>query len=174
MFYKFILVVFMVFLSGCVASFPQSIPTAMIRFTANVPVIIKSMCARDNFIKQGLIKNEYISETSPVKMYGTRSDKNNEIVERLIPADRTLLFRVRWGHAAVSLSSTQITQCDAVFSFMPRPYEQYQADYVRAANSCHLKMYKLSEKNGALEKTEVAVKFYTRSEDTDPVCRRET
>lgn len=173
MIYKFILAVFLALLTGCAASFPEGIPTAMIRFTANVPVIIKPMCSRDNFIKLGLIKNEYLSETSPVKMHGTRSDKNNEIVERLIPAERTLLFRVRWGHAAVSVSSVKLTQCDVVFSFMPRPHEQYQADYVFGANSCDLKMYRLSEKNGAIQKTEVAVKFYSASEDTDKVCRRE-
>ena len=95
--YRTILFLPLLLLSGCVTSFPEGIPTATIRFTSNVPVIIKPICGRDNFIKQGLIKNDYLSEVSPVKMYGTRSDKNNEVIERLIPAERTLPFRVRWG-----------------------------------------------------------------------------
>lgn len=160
-------------LSGCANPFPEGIPTAMIRFTSNVPTIIKPICGRDNFIRQGFIKNDYLSEMSPVKMYGTRSDKNNEVIERLIPAERALPFRVRWGHAGVSGSTIKVTQCDAVFSFKPLPREQYEADYVLGANSCDLKLYRLSERNGAVQKTEVKFKRYSASEDTDKICRGE-
>lgn len=168
--YRIFFIAIFLLSAGCV-SFPEGIPTAMIRFTANAPVIITSMCPRDNFIRQGLIKNDYLSETSPVKMYGTRSVKNNEIVERLIPAERTLLFRVRWGHAGVSGSQISLTQCDILFSLAPRPHEQYQADYILGSNSCGLKMYRLSEKSGAIQKTEIPVQLYSASENTDNICR---
>lgn len=169
--YKLVSIAIVLLLAGC-ASFPEGIPTATIRFTADAPVIIKSMCPGDTFIKPGLIRNPYLSETSPVKMYGTRNDKNNEVVERLIPAERTLLFRVRWGHAGMSGSQMTLTQCDTLFSLAPRPQEQYQADYALGANSCSLKLYKLSEKSGVIQKTEIPVRLHAASESTDNICRR--
>jgi hypothetical protein len=172
MMYRFVLIPLFLLSAGCATPlFPEGIPTAMIRFTANAPVVIGMPCERDRFVKGGFIKNPYTSEMSPVKMYGTRGDKNNEVIERLIPAERTLPFRVMWGGGV----ARRMVQCVVVFSIRPAPHEQYQADYVLSPDGfCALKMYRLSEKNGAIEKTEMPVKRYPAAEKASAVCPNET
>ena len=170
--YRLVLIPLLLLTAGCATPpFPEGIPTAMIRFTANAPVAIGMPCERDRFVKGVFIKNPYTSEMSSVKMYGSRSDKNNEVIERLIPADRTLSFRIMWGKPTRS----GIVQCIAVISFRPMPNEQYQADYVLSPDAfCALKMYRLSEKNGAIQKTEIPVKRYPAAEKASAVCPDET
>jgi hypothetical protein len=175
MMYRFLWILLLLLSTGCATPrFPEGIPTAMIRFTANVPVAVGLPCEKDRFIKGGMIKNEWWREISPVKMYGTRSDKNNEVIERLIPADRTLPFRVMFAHGTVSGSTIRTSRCVLVFSFRPQPHEQYQADYVLGTDSCNLKMYRLSEKNGAIQKTEMPIKLYPDPEKKADFCRNET
>ncbi len=167
---RFLSAAILLLLAGCATTppFPEGIPTAMIRFTANEPVFIGVPCKKDQFVKGGFIKNSYVREISPVKMYGTRSDKNNDVVERLIPADRTLSFRVMWGGGVAG----RMVQCVRVFSITPVPHEQYQVDYVlsRQDGSCTLKTYTLSEKNGVIQKTEIPVKRHPEAETVGVVC----
>jgi hypothetical protein len=172
---RFLFAPLIVLSAGCATPpFPDGIPTAMIRFTANVPVIVGVPCKNDKFVRGGLIKNPYTREVSPVKMHGTRSDKNNEVIERLIPAERTLHFRVLWGHGAVDGSTIRLTQCIVAFSFRPQPHEQYQADYLLGANSCDVKVYRLSAQNGAIQKTQIPVKRHPEAETASIVCPSDT
>jgi hypothetical protein len=166
--FRLFLVLPFLLMAGCATPpFPDGIPTAMIRFTANAPVAIGMPCERDRSVKGGFIQNPYSSEVSPVKMYGTRSDKNNEVIERLIPAERTLPFRIMWGGGI----DWKLVQCVATFSIRPVPQEQYQADYLLAYNgSCTLKVYRLAEKKGAIVKTEIPVKRYPEAEGATAVC----
>ena len=165
---KFLAVTVAILFSGCATPFPEGIPTAAIRFTSNVPIIVRPVCSRDSFIKQAPVKvdSNFLKEVSPVKMYGTQSDKNNEVIERLIPAERALPFRVRWGHYA----HPKLTSCEILFSFSPRPDEQYQLDYRLLSGSCTLKLHRLSEQNGLIQKTELTPKLFEANEEK-LVCR---
>jgi hypothetical protein len=171
-------------LLGCATKFPEGVSTAMIRFTAQVPTIVQPMCERDRFIEQGIILNSYFKQKSPVSMYGTRAEKTNEVAERLIPADRTLLFRVRAGEATFKVVPTttsgggmdaaiyqKIEGCDALFSLTPHEGEQYQADYVGGfAKKCGIKLYRLSQTNGVVGKTEIPVALHADASPTFSVC----
>lgn len=174
-----LLLIVSLLIAGCAIEhpLPPGTPTAMIRFTSNVPIIIWPMCERDNFMITTVVRNSYLSEVSPVKMYGTRSDKNNEVVERLIPADRTLFFRIRWGTAWTTTGptgmQTSITQCDRIFELSPVPGEQYQADYelVGFGSDCTVYLSRLTvDDSGQVDNDPLPVTFHPDDKETYAAC----
>jgi hypothetical protein len=167
-------------LVGC-ASFPPGVPTAMIRYTSNMPTLFVPFCSRDDFLLQGVVNVDGVKEVSPVKMYGTRSDKNGVVSERLIPADRTLLLRGRWGHAVFTPTiegskgtqlalKGQLTQCDVLFTLAPQPNEQYQAHYTLSEGACAVKVYRLTQTNGVIGKVELPNSTKPDAKETFEVC----
>ena len=165
--YRFLLILFVAFSVGCVSSIPEGTPTAKIRFTSDVPVVITPVCTRnESVIRRGSVKVG-LKEESSVKMYGTRSDKTNDVIERLIPAERTLPFRIRWGH----YGHPRLTSCEVFFYFTPRPNEQYQADYALGNSQCTIKLYQLSQSNGTIKKTEIPASRF-EAKDEEAVCRK--
>ena len=161
------LIIFSAFATSCVSAIPEGTPTAMIRFTSDVPVIITPICSQnESVIRRGWVKVG-MKEQSPVKMYGTRSDKTNEVIERLIPAERALPFRIRWGH----YGHPRLTSCEVNFHFTPRANEQYQADYSLGSDHCTVRLYRLSQSNGTIRKAELPINRF-EAKDEAAVCRK--
>mgnify|MGYP001760691124 CR=1 FL=1 len=151
-------------LAGCAASIPKDMPTAMIRATADVPTIFAPACLSDRtFVFNGLIKHNYWSEVSPIKMHETRSDKNNQVIERLIPAARKFAFMMS-GTAATEKPDVY-SNCRVTFSFEPKPGEQYAAHLVFAENRCMVQLSRLDLQFGKLTKTPIMPMFYNKQED---------
>jgi hypothetical protein len=149
-------------LSGCMASIPPGTPTAMIRFTSTVQSTMSAACLKDrSLVFNGQIKNPYWSEVSPVKMIGTRSDKNNDVIERLMPAGREFIFRLGGEAVAGELPNT-FRSCSTVFGFTPKVGEQYQHDFDQVGLKCISKLYRLSEVSGVIQRTPMPTTLYDR------------
>lgn len=169
----------LVLLGGCAIRIPEGTPTAMLRFTADGYMSqITVLCPEDRTrVKGGMVNNEFWNEVSPVKMYGTREDKNNKVMERLIPAGRQIGFRFLTARSS-AVKTTEYYDCSLAFAFTPAAGEQYQADYQWAQESgrCTVKLSRLAVDGGMVRKLDVPVRvFRSRSPDDnskaiDAVC----
>lgn len=151
-------------LAGCAASIPQGMPTAMMRATADVPSIFAPACLSDrSYVFNGLIKHDYWSEVSPVKMYGTRADKNNQVIERLIPAGRGIAFMM--SGVAPTDKPDIYKNCRVTFAFEPKPDEQYSAHLTFHEKGCSVNLARLDLQQGQIKKTQIMPVFYNKQED---------
>ena len=68
------------------------------RFTSNVTLSVLPGCGENSSaVKRGMIGLHFMHEESPVQMLGTRAGKRNDVVERLVPADHEIGFRLYGG-----------------------------------------------------------------------------
>jgi hypothetical protein len=149
-------------LSGCFASIPHGTPTAMLRFTSGTPASISAACLKDrSLVFNGLVLSDYWSEVSPVKMLGTRSDKNNQVIERLIPADREMAFVVGGSIG----QGDGYSVCSVTLSFAPKPAEQYQIHFSFRGEKCSAALFRLTENGGAIEKTPITPMYFNSQGD---------
>lgn len=146
-------------LVGCATyGLPQGTPSAMIRFTSDTPVQFSLPCSKDAaLVKRGLVHNQFWKEQSEIKMYGTRPDKNSDVMERLIPAERELAFMFGSTSAGTdgTIGDKTIYACMVTMSFIPRTGEQYEATYRWIGDHCTVKLYRLSASNEEIRKTEL-------------------
>lgn len=125
----------------------------MIRFTSDTPVQFSLPCSQDGtLVKRGLLHNQFWKEQSEIKMHGTRPDKNSDVMERLIPAERELAFM--FGATSAGMNGA-IYACTLTMSFIPRTGEQYEATYHWIEDRCTVKLYQLSANNEEVRKTEL-------------------
>lgn len=137
-------------LSGCATTIPEGTPTAMVRFTSNVPLNMSPQCGQHVLaVKNGLIGNQFWLEESPVKMIGTQPGKRNDVLERLVPAESEFGFKL--GGASIIDRKTGAT-CILNLAFTPRNGAQYQIHYDLDVGRmvCTARIYRLSE-NGKTE-----------------------
>jgi hypothetical protein len=156
-----IILVFVLAFTGCVTyEIPEGMPSAKIRFTAGEDMTNVALHCPDDrhYVKQGLINNPYWHEISPVKMYGTREDKNNKVLERLIPAERTVAFSM--SSARPGIQADKYRRCEFIFEFTPNAGQQYQADFLWIGDKCGVNLVRLSKDNGSIQRTEVPVKMH--------------
>jgi hypothetical protein len=173
-----ILIPFIVFLGGCAASIPEGMPTAMLRFTADGYMSqIYPVCPGDrSLVKVGFVNNQLWSEVSPVKMLGTRPDKNGQVLERLIPAGRPVGFAftvARDEKIRQNQNRSGYSECSLIFVFTPTAGEQYHADYQwpKDSSQCFIKLSRLSDNHGKISRTEVPVKIFELGMRNE-ACRR--
>lgn len=154
-------------LAGCAASIPQGMPTAMIRATADVPTIFAPACLSDrSYVFNGLIKHASWSEASPVKMHGTRTDKNNQAIERLIPAGRGMAFMMS---GTIPTEKPDVYRnCRITFAFEPQPGEQYSAHLNFLEKGCFVRLAKLDLQQGQIKESPIVPMYYSKQEDA---CR---
>jgi hypothetical protein len=146
-------------LSGC-ATIPEGAPTAMVRFTSNVDLHMSTKCGpHASAVKLGLIGNQFWNEESPVRMLGTQPGKRNDVLERLVPAEEEIGFRL---HGGTATGVNTGMACTYYLTFTPRKDEQYHVHYElnTAAKACSARLYRLSEKNGAIERTPLQAKRF--------------
>ena len=167
---KTLVAVMAVVTSGCVTGVPEGMPSAMLRFTADgYESQIYPVCPEDRrLVKVGLVNNRFWNEVSPVQMHGTVPEKNNRVIERLIPAGRRIGFTFT---ASQPKNRNEYYACNVVFAFSPVAGEQYQADYVwpTGAERCSVKLSRLSLVNGVLQKSAMPVGLYPLPE-RDKAC----
>jgi hypothetical protein len=138
-------------LGGCATRIPEGTPTAMVRFTSNVPVMMSPICGEHvRAVKNGLIHNQFWNEESPVKMIGTQPGKRNDVLERLVPAESE--FGIKLG-ASTNIDTKTTATCVINVAFTPSKGEQYQIDYDFDVGRkvCTARIYRLSAKNGKTE-----------------------
>jgi hypothetical protein len=146
-------------LAACaIYGIPEGTPTAMLRLTTDTPGAHFSLpCSTDTLlVKQALVGNPHWAEQSELKMYGTRPDKNSEVIERLIPADRELAFFVNGGRRK---EDGQGYGCSLTMSFVARAGEQYEASYRWIGDRCTVNVYRLSTGNQGIQKTPLEANY---------------
>lgn len=155
---KIVAIGFVLVLAGCAAyKFPKGTPTAMIRFTSNISVMVTSPCSESPSLEKiVMLHNQFISEESSLTMYDTQAGKRSDVMERLIPAEREAAFT--FGATSRNLSN-QIMACSVTMSFAPRTNEQYHADYRWVDDKCFVKLFRLSQSGGIVRRTELVPKL---------------
>lgn len=162
------LLVPVILISGCAASIPEGMPTAMIRFNSNVRTIVAPACLSDRkYVFNGMINMSTWSEVSPVKMLGTRPEKTGTVMERLMPAERDFAFLV--SGTTGEASAREFLNCRVVLGFRARQGEQYEVNYEMHGEVCRATLSRLGGTDSAIQRTPVAATYY-RSQD-DP-CER--
>jgi hypothetical protein len=150
-------------LASCASTIPEGAPTAMVRFTSNVDLHMSTKCGPyASAVKLGLIGNQFWNEESPVKMHGTRPGKHNDVLERLIPAENEIGFRL---HGGTATGVNTGMACTVYLAFNPRKGEQYQVHYDlnTVGKVCTAKLYRLSEKNAVVERTPLPARRFTET-----------
>jgi hypothetical protein len=158
-------------LAACSASIPPGMPTAMLRVTASAPpetvVIFAPACFSDRkYVFNGLIGNPLTGETSKVPMLGSRTDSNNQVIERLIPADRPIAF-ISNGGANSRTDANMVVRCNLTWGFTPKAGEQYHYVYTLTESACAGHLSRLSLVNGQIQETPVPL---TSHPSQDAAC----
>jgi hypothetical protein len=156
-------------LSGCAASIPEGMPTAMIRFNSNVRTIVAPACMSDRkYVFNGMINMSTWSEVSPVKMLGTRPDKTGAVMERLTPAEREFAYVV--SGTTGEASAREFLNCKVFLGFKARQGEQYEVNYTMDGNVCRATLSRLTGTESAIQRAPVSATFY-RAQD-EPCDRK--
>jgi hypothetical protein len=92
-------------------------------------------------------------------MLGTQPGKRNDVLERLIPAEEEIGFRL-FGATPTGVNKSM--GCTFYLTFTPRKDEQYHVHYElnTAAKVCSARLYRLSEKNGVIDRTALPAKRF--------------
>jgi hypothetical protein len=156
--------VILLILSGCAASIPEGMPTAMVRFNSNVRTIVAPACLTDRkFVFNGMINMSTWSEVSPVRMLGSKTDKTNTALERLIPAEREFAFLVTGTTGEAS--AREFLNCRVVVGFKPRTGEQYEVNFHMEDKGCRATLSQLTGADTAIQRTRVPAVFYKTQDE---------
>lgn len=145
---------------GCAAPrLPEGTPTALMRVTSNGDnALFHPICGRDReWVQGGLINNPFSSEVSPVRMYGTRTDKNKEVIERTIPAERPFGVLVNSAVTA-GTSGRRDLNCGGNVVFNPVEGAQYHVEHqwLPGYDTCQISVYRLTQEiSGEIRRTRV-------------------
>lgn len=145
---------------GCAAPrLPEGTPTALMRVTSNGGnALFRPICGRDlEWVQGGLINNPFSNEVSPVRMYGTRTDKNNLVIERAIPAERPFGLLVN-GALSAAVSGRRDLNCGGNVVFNPVEGAQYHVvhEWLGGYDTCQISVYRLTQEiSGEVRRTRV-------------------
>ena len=158
---RIVTALFLAAFAGCALTYSiaQGTPTAMLRFTANTESAGFTMpCSKDvRLVKHGTVGNPWLEEQSELKMYGSREDKNGEVIERLISADRELAFFIGGGKRK---EDGKRYGCSLAISFVPRAGEQYEANYQWIGDKCTVNVYRLSMGKQEIQKSPLKANYF--------------
>jgi hypothetical protein len=159
-------------LAACSTAIPPGMPTAMLRVTAAAPpetvVLFAPACYSDRkYVRNGMIGDPLFTETPKVPMLGSIAEANNQILERVIPADRPIAF-VAQGGANSRTDPKLVVRCNLTWGFTPKAGEQYHYTHTLNDQSCVGSLTRLSLVNGKIQEAPVPLTGYPTQDAACP------